>query len=147
MPSKEGWTHERDHEKITLGKKQYRNMEEWTRPCCVCGEKFAIYTRTNGDIINSSFGLKTCKPHRGERPGVGGMADPGEVQRLRAANATMTEELEGLYERVRLQFEEIQVIKARLATYELAPAMHAIGCEAVQNTTNGRGDSLTFPWR
>jgi hypothetical protein len=72
----------------------------------------------------------------------------------------MSEELQGLYGRVKDQFEEIQVLKAKLAKYELGPAMAAqvhiseigrrpndagIGCDPVQNTTNGALPSK-LPW-
>ncbi len=117
MPTKDGWTHDRDHEKIKLGKKSYRNMEEWSRPCAVCGEKFSIFV-TTGSEGNSSFGLRTCKTHRGERGGA-----PEELQTLRTANATMTAELAGLYVRVR----ELQ---ERLGKYELAPMMTKMPWEA-----------------
>lgn len=150
MPSKEGWTHDLDHDKITLGRKAYRNMEEWSRPCAVCGEKFSIFVRASGGVINSSFGLRTCKVHRGERPGAYGSAAPGEVQTLRSANVTMREELTGLYERMREQFEELQVCKAKLASFYanaepfvLSPEV--VGCEPVQNTTNSALPSK-LPW-
>ena len=129
MPSKDGWTLERDHNKITLGKKEYRNMEEWARPCGVCGEKFNIYVRANGGMVNSSFGLKTCKEHRGQKI-VGGVLDTEELEKLRMANNVMKDELDGLYARNAALFAELQIVKAENATlrnkfapYELQPAM------------------------
>ena len=129
MPSKDGWTLERDHNKITLGKKEYRNMEEWTRPCGVCGEKFNIYVRANGGMVNSSFGLKTCKEHRGQKI-VGGVLDTEELEKLRMANKVMKDELDGLYARNSALFAEVQILKAenetlrnKFAPYELQPAM------------------------
>ncbi len=119
MPTKDGWTHQRDHDKVQLGRKQYRNMEEWSRPCAVCGEPFSIFTRANGSgVVNSSFGLRTCQSHRGERPGAVGTPATGEVEGLRTANATMREELDGLYSVVR-------DLRERLSKYELGPAMAA----------------------
>lgn len=147
MPTKDGWTHHIDHEKVTLGRKQYRNMEEWQRPCMVCAEPFSIFVRANGNgMVNSSFGLRTCNAHRGERPGANGTADPGEVAKLRSANATMREELDGLYIRLREVFEELQVSKAKLATYELGPAMaaQAVDFDAGRDTTNSALPKL--PW-
>lgn len=79
MPSKDGWVNERDHDKITLGKKQYRNMEEWSRPCSVCGEKFAIFVRGNTNSVNASFGLRTCKEHRGQKTGAPGVVVSSEA--------------------------------------------------------------------
>ena len=120
MPSKDGWVHDRDHEKITLGKKQYRNMEEWSRPCGICAEKFSIFVRTNNNgTVNSSFGLRTCKQHRGEKI-TGGIvaADMPAMETLKMANKCMTEELDGLY-------AENKDLKTRLARYELQPAMEA----------------------
>lgn len=126
MPNKDGWTMDREHEKITLGKKNYRNMEEWSRPCAVCGAKFFIYTQAKASNINSSFGLKTCAAHRGQRPGaVQGLPDPNEFERLRTANANMTQELAELHPYNKELFEEVQRLKARLATYELQGAMEA----------------------
>jgi hypothetical protein len=136
MASKDGWTHDRDHDKVQLGKKQYRNMEEWARPCAVCGEKFSIFVRANSGT-NSSFGLRTCKVHRGERPGANGMAAPGEVDALRTANATMREELDGLY----VQLKEL---RDRLAKYEL-PAVMAVVSSAPQSTSNSDLPK-SFPW-
>lgn len=92
MPSKDGWTLEREHDKITLGKKQYRNMEEWSRPCAVCAEKFFIYVRAGAQSVNSSFGLRTCKDHRGQRTGaVGSVANDEEL-------AAVKKELDEAYE-------------------------------------------------
>lgn len=110
MPSKDGWTQVRDHEKITLGRKTYRNMEEWSRPCAACGAPFEIFVRTNAGMVNSSFGLRTCKEHRGQKPAPGTSTPLNEeFQRVMMANKIMQEELDGLY--------------ARLAKYELPAAM------------------------
>lgn len=135
-------------ERVTTGTvrikgKEYKNLVEFRRPCQSCGELFSVYVTgkiANGHADSNSFGLKNCDKHRRNKTG----AENDEVETLRTANATMAEELRGLYERGRLQFEEIQVLKAKLAVYELAPAMAAVGCETVQNTKSG---SLTFPWQ
>lgn len=142
MPSKDGWTHDRDHDKVQLGKKQYRNMEEWSRPCAVCGEKFSIYVRGNapGGLVNSSFGLRTCRTHRGEKPGTAGMPAPGEVDTLRTANATMSEELTGLYARLREQGDTIDMLQDMLSRYELGPAMAAAAAAYVKPV------QLKMPW-
>jgi hypothetical protein len=139
MPTKDGWTLEREHEKVTLGKKQYRNMEEWTRPCAVCAAKFSIFVRANGGGgVNASFGLKTCKEHRGQRLAGGSNVD---VKTLRDEMDLLRSELDltvskfdydALLAKHKAQFEELQVLKARLAKYELQPAM-----EEMQNK---------FPW-
>ncbi len=148
MPSKDGWTLEREHEKVQLGKKQYRNMEEWTRPCGVCGEKFSIFTRANGNVINAAFGLKTCKPHRGQLSAVAA-SGPGveNVTALRAENEKLERALRNtndycatVEKMQREQFEELQVVKARLAKYELPAAF-----ENLANTANGALHSK-LPW-
>jgi hypothetical protein len=151
MASKDGWTLEREHDKVQLGKKQYRNMEEWTRPCAVCAEKFSIFVRTNGAGVNASFGLKTCRQHRGQLSAAA--AGPGveNIAALRAENEKLKTQLQNVnsycasLERVhKEQFEELQVVEARLAKYELQPAMEAMS-EA--HTTNGVAqESLAFPW-
>lgn len=124
MPSKDGWTLELQHDKVQLGRKAYRNMEEWSRPCGVCGEKFSIFTRANEASPSASFGLRTCKPHRGQKIAGGTFVTIGpEIDGLRMANAVMKEELDGLYVRHSDLFAETQELKARLATYELGPAM------------------------
>lgn len=140
MPSKEGWTHERDHDKVTLGKKQYRNMEEWSRPCALCGNPFSIFVRTGAGELNSSFGLRTCKDHRGQKIPGGSVTDGPEIEALRMSNAVMKQELDGAYAQAKTLFEENQVLKARLARYELQGAIqeHATNSEPASN--------LTFPW-
>lgn len=128
----------------TIRGKSYANLVEFHRPCLTCEKPFSIYVTdkiARGIADSNSFGLKNCEEHRRNKP----QADRGEIETLRSANLTMRDELTGLYERVRLQFEEIQQVKARLAVYELAPAMAAIGCEAVQNTTNGALPNK-MPW-
>ena len=67
--TKDGWTLVAIHQKIHLGKKDYRNMEEWKRPCRVCNQDFYIYTRENAVQVNAAFGLRTCKHHRGMSSG------------------------------------------------------------------------------
>jgi hypothetical protein len=137
MPSKDGWDHDTDHERITLGKKTYRNMEEWSRPCGVCGTRFSIYVRTNATAVNSSFGLKTCKEHRGQKIG-GGVLDSGAVEELRAELKGMQEllaEWSAVWKTchpllkpyglggVDTFARAVQAMHARLAAYELPAAM------------------------
>lgn len=156
MPSKDGWVNDREHDKVTLGKKQYRNMEEWSRPCAVCGEKFNIFVRANANAVNASFGLRTCKEHRGQRVGAAGVViSTEETDTLKKelaeayeANAEMSSSAAGLrrfaneafglslvgpainYDSVTAAYAKVygdmQELKARLAKYELAPAMEAV---------------------
>lgn len=119
MASKEGWAHEQNHDRITLGKKQYRNMEEWSRPCATCKTSFSIFVRQNSTGINSNFGYRNCKDHRGNRVSVdGAVVDNAELETLRSANNIMKEELDGLY-------AEAKELRASLAKYELQPALVA----------------------
>lgn len=57
---------------------------------------------------------------------------------------TFAAALQRLAEHDRAAFEEVQVLKAKLAQFDLSTAFAAIGCEPVQNTT---GSKLTFPWQ
>lgn len=156
MHDRSEWTRGTAGPKV-IGSREYKNLIDFSRPCAACGEPFSIYVTAkiaNGHADSNSFALKNCPQHRRNRSA----ADNNELETLRTANVTMREELTGLYEQVRLQFEELQVAKAKLAKYELAPLMAAegvtrsmellpfgegagkyagIGCEAVQNTSNG----------
>jgi hypothetical protein len=145
MPSKDGWTHERDHDKVTLGRKQYRNMQEWSRPCAICGEKFTIHVRASDDVVNSSFGLRTCKNHRGQKIGGGVVVATDEALRaaylkLEETHSMLVERWEGLqplYDELQqfygVQLKEIAELKrenadlrTRLSRYELGPRLAAI---------------------
>lgn len=140
---------------VTIGKKTYKNLIEFTRNCQTCNEPFPIYVTSkiaNGHADSNSFGLKNCPAHRRNRTAT----DEQEIETLRTANVTMREELTGLYEQMRTQFEELQVCKAKLAQYELGPALAAvvdesgvahwaIGCEPVQNTTHSALPNR-MPW-
>jgi hypothetical protein len=147
MPSKDGWTNERDHDKITLGKKQYRNMEEWSRPCAVCGEKFSIFVRAAAGAVNASFGLRTCKEHRGQKTGAAGVLVSSEqVDELKKELAEAYEvsmnhmqEKGEIARKYEAAFAEIQALKAELhafkSKHELGPAMEA-----------AKNNSKIFPW-
>lgn len=138
MHSREGWERGEAGPKIIKGK-TYRDLTEFKRPCQKCGTLFSIFVTGKiaaGHADSNSFALRNCEQHRR----VSGAANT-ELSQLRGAHDTMTAELEGLYSRVREQFEEIQILKARLAKYELPEALAAVGCEAVQNTTPSK-----MPW-
>lgn len=66
--SRDGWTHERDHESIQIAGRQYRNMKEWSRPCSICGTKYSVFEKSGAVDANSRFGNKTCDQHRGLVP-------------------------------------------------------------------------------
>lgn len=139
MHDRTGWTRGKSGAQVIRGR-TYDNLVEFYRTCANCEKPFSIFVTAKiaaGHADSNSFGLKNCEAHRRNKAS----ADNGDTETLRSANVTMREELTGLYERVRMQFEELQVLKAKLSVYELGPAMHAqaaaIGCEPVQNTTNG----------
>jgi len=132
------WQREPGAHDIEQHGRKYRNLVLFTRPCATCGERFGIYVSqavADGHKSNNNFGLKNCEAHRTSA------VDKAEVVALRTANATMQEELKGLYARNKLLFEELQTYKAKVAQYELGPAMAAfeatadMGCEPVQNTS------------
>lgn len=113
----------------TIGKKTYKDLVEFSRPCATCSELFSIFVTAKiagGHADSNSFGLKNCTKHRRNKTGAQG----DEVDTLRMANQVMSDELSGLYVRDKEQFAEIQALKARLAGYELQGAMIAV---AVQN--------------
>lgn len=135
MANKDGWNLERNHDKITLGKKQYRNMEEWCRPCAVCGEPFTIYVRASAGAVNASFGLRTCKDHRGMKPGVTGTLhgisseefDAVKQERDEAweANLELLAKHKAVFDDLQVAKGEIASLRGRLAQYELPEAMAA----------------------
>jgi hypothetical protein len=149
--TRDGWVHRADHDSVHIGGKQYRNMREWTRPCVVCGDPVTAYEKNGTVDASSRFGNKTCKAHRGllpalERgfivwsaelkgivPGASCVSkdvpppapiDSEELERLRTANATMKEELTGLYaqlKELRAQSVPITAAPAAPKTYGLLP--------------------------
>lgn len=66
--TRDGWQHEKDHDSIQLGGRQYRNMKEWSRPCAICGAKYSVFEKAGSVDANSRFGNKTCDEHRGLLP-------------------------------------------------------------------------------
>lgn len=158
MHDRTAWERGTPGPKMIKGR-EYKNLVEFSRPCVTCDKPFSIFVTSkiaNGHADSNSFALKNCPEHRRNRSA----AEESEVETLRTANVTMREELTGLYEQVRVQFEELQVAKAKLAKYELPDALvkHAasllttavttpfgIGCEPVQNTSNGALPSK-MPW-
>lgn len=134
MPSKDGWTLEREHERVTLGRKSYRNMEEWSRPCAVCGEKFSIFTNMNSAGTNSSFGLKTCKEHRGQKVGGGVIMGEEYAQILQERDEAWATNTELLTQNAEL--------RRRLAQYELPEALR----QAAAEPATGGGLHSRMPW-
>jgi len=126
--------------------KKYRNLTEFTRTCQTCGKPFSIHVTPKiaaGEADSNNFGLKNCEEHRGRK---------GNVQDdVRMSNDVMREELAGLYEKNRELFAEVQVLKARLAVYELPAAMEARAVAAAENPGTSEAGMfappLTFPWQ
>lgn len=110
------------------------------KPCAQCGGEMRIdvtKAALEGTAKNAGIHLKRCATCRAKtkalntssRPHVEGEitkhaleqipVDVLEVDQLRTANATMKEELKGLY-------AQNSALRERLAKYELAPAMEAV---------------------
>lgn len=190
-----GWTYKGEIKKWFQG--EFRNLHTLERECPTCGNviKIDVTARAiTGQAINHGLALRRCKKCRealktggaqyDARRQMGESARTAPVEAKPAAQAVvpadnaemqreiedMRIELDGLYERYKLVFDELQPLKAenkilrdKLAKYELPAAMAAktaapafpslkpqlgfnrpIGCEPVQNTT---GSKLTFPWQ
>jgi hypothetical protein len=108
-----------------IGKKNYKNLTEFSRPCVTCGKPFSIFVTPKiaaGISDSNSFGLKNCEEHRRSA-----VRDVGDIEALRSANNTMRLELDALY-------RTVGELRERLATYELQPAMERAA------------SPLTFPW-
>jgi len=134
MQNRDGWARTADGPKVVKGK-TYKNLVEYTRLCSVCSESFSIFVTKKialGHADSNSFGLRNCEKHRRSKL----QATNSELSDLRTANVTMKAELDGLYERVKVQFEEIQVLRASLAKYEL-PAALVLGQEQKVTASNG----------
>ena len=136
MHNRAEWTKGSSGPQVLKGK-TYANLVEFTRPCATCSKPFSIFVTAkiaNGHADSNSFGLKNCEEHRRNKS----PADLSETDRLRTANATMKEELDGLYDTVR-------DLRERLAKYELPAAMEVLGQE--QKVTAIDSDlPKSFPW-
>lgn len=138
-PLPEGWSGGAAVTKYYAG--AFLHLYRVTRSCKSCHAEISIDVTKRallGQAKNAGLQLRNCPKCRADRkaggPGSrGGLSRPvaepvesgNELERLRTANATMTEELSGVYARNKELFAEVQVLKARLAVYELAPAMQA----------------------
>ena len=138
-----GWVHVKDHESVTLNGKQYRHMREWRRPCAICGADFPAYEKSGTVDASSRFSSRTCDAHRGLMPAfekgyIGWSKEAGQVvPGVRCGVGTpsapagdalndtemLEAELSGVYARLDAAKQEVAALKARLAKYELAPAI------------------------
>lgn len=160
-PLPDGWSGGAPVTKYWNG--DYIHLYRVTRPCATCSAEISLDVTKKalqGSTKNAGLLLRNCPQCRAERkaggPGSRGgksrptvdapatpvQADTGELERLRMMVATMKAELDPLYARVREQFEEIQQLKARLAKYELQPAMG----ELQKVTASNGGLHSHMPW-
>lgn len=131
--NRNGWTRLPGVHEIDTGKgKIYRGLVKFARPCASCAADFTIHVTeavADGNSHNSSFGLRNCELHRMKMVAPSMAASSEELESLRSWKATVTEELKG-FDQMRRDYnrlyEENSVLKARLAKYELAPAMEAV---------------------
>lgn len=127
MHDRAGWTRGTSGNHVVKGR-TYKHLVDFTRPCATCEKPFSIFVTqkiADGHADSHSFGLKNCPAHRRNKP-----ADEGtELETLRMANNVMRDELAGLYVRDKELFAEVQALKARLAAYELGPAMAAAAAQ------------------
>ncbi len=137
--NREGWTRVAQHDSVQLGGKQYRHMEEWSRPCAICETKFSVYEKSGQVDANSRFSNRTCEAHRGLLPAFekgfiawdkdAGTMTAGYACSGAVANddlATVTKERDEAWEMNVELMTELGKLKARLAKYELQPAMQSI---------------------
>ncbi len=114
MRDRDGWIRG-DGAPVRVKNKLYKHLVEFKRPCAHCAEPFSIFvTRkiADGEADSNSFGLRNCEKHRRNS-----IPNPMTEETV-MANNVMREELDGCY-------KTIADLKARLAQYELAPAMAA----------------------
>ncbi len=120
MHSRNGW--ERGNTGPTkIKNKTYPKLVEFSRPCATCGQKFSVFVTekiADGHADSNSFGLKNCEDHRRNRTA----ADNTEVEMLRTANKTMTDELTAAYSQIRTLTESLK-------KYELQPALAALAAD------------------
>lgn len=152
----EGWTGGQAVAKWWRGK--WVHLYTLRKPCAQCGAEMKIdvtKAAIEGTRENAGLNLTRCAPCRAaakalrtnSRPRVEGEPpprmlmriaepDPTEFEQLRMANATMKDELKGLYAQVR-------DLQTRLATYELAPAIEAMARSPANGASN---EVVKMPW-
>jgi len=149
-----GWDRMPGTHDIDNGKgKTYRGLVRFERPCATCQEPFAIHvtqSTADGEASNSGFGLRNCEKHRMKMVPAGTGISVVEAEKLRTANATMKEELTGLYARNSALHAENQVLKSKLATYELptmeVPRVTAWTADAAMKVPDPAGETLRREW-
>lgn len=125
-----GWRYDKPVRKWFQG--GFRNAHRITRECPTCAGTYAIEVTTAallGSAANHGLALRRCKACRAalKRGGVeyaarkeqdGTGADISELERLRAANATMKEELSGLYARNKELTEKLSLYEPKKMPWE-----------------------------
>ncbi len=132
-PLPAGWTGGQHFPKWWRGR--ITHLYTLRKPCAECGGEMRIdvtKAALEGTAKNAGLHLKRCAVCRAKtqaagtssRPTVEGEQvrleiEPNDAEQLRTANATMREELKGLY-------AQNKELRARLSKYELQPAMEAV---------------------
>lgn len=151
MPA--GWTGGQSMTKWWRGR--HMHLYTLTRPCAECGNEMRIdvtKAALDGSAYNAGLKLRRCAKCRAttaalkttSRPKVEGEAPPQQLKEkadttAAAMLATMKEEVSGLYAENKQLRTEADVLRMRLAKYELAPAM-----ERVANGSTQSGHKM--PW-
>lgn len=154
MNAKMEWTKLDDRGSLVSKDKQYRNLHTWKGKCALCDVEFITHTPGSSPADKVPT-ITTCDEHRGAPKAIeGGWAAwdgknvvPGRRMKIGAAGVTtdtgdvaaLRQELKEAYDasfehmtekgiairNYKTVMEENQVLKARLAKYELQPAMEA----------------------
>ncbi len=150
--NRDGWTEGAQHDSLQLAGKQYRHMQEWTRPCAICKNAFSVFEKIGHADANSRFSNRTCEAHRGLLPafekgfiawseearsvvagascGGSTLADPIGVAEIKKERDEAWEANIDYMKRLTAAIAELQIVKAenvtlrnKFAPYELQPAM------------------------
>lgn len=97
--------------------RNYKKLVEFTRPCKSCGQPFSIFVTApiaEGFKDTNSFALVNCEMHR---RGSGSK----ETDTLRAKDAVMTEELQGMYGIERELRSKLAAMEQKIAALQNKP--------------------------
>lgn len=136
-----GWTYDKPTQKWFQG--QFRNVHRLTRTCPTCSGPIVLDVTEKalrGEAQNHGLALRRCKRCRKALKDPAAYAEikahaatvapvviiegSEENAELRMANATMKEELEGLY-------VQVAELRAKLATFDLPAAMETAARDAM----------------
>jgi hypothetical protein len=136
------WTKLENKNSLMQKGTQYRNMQAWSRPCALCKKEFVAYTPGNSPADKAPT-VTTCEEHRGAPNGIsygwlawdgknvvpgpkmktGGAVDSEELAEAKALAAEYAEGAMNELQRSGVLKRENDELKAKLARYELQPAM------------------------